>query len=135
MTYLGSYDSFSVLLLRKVRENSWNLSTFSLLLKKPNYKNPRRFLYLVKHTKFVLIPKWSTVLLGKTMIKATFNLLDVIENFSDRTRCSERPDCTWVVAVKMPLYNVHNLQHRAQVMTTFLNEIPLKIRQGCCVTL
>ncbi len=26
---------------------------------------------------------------------------------------------TWVVAEKMPLYNVHNLQHRAQVMTTF----------------
>ncbi len=42
---------------------------------------------------------------------------------------------TRVVADKMPLYNVHNLQHRAQVMTTLLNAIPLKIRQGYCVTL
>ncbi len=42
---------------------------------------------------------------------------------------------TRVVADKMPLYNVHNLKHRAQVMTTFLNEIPLKMRQGYCVTL
>ncbi len=33
----------------------------TLLLEKPNYKNPRRFLYLVAHTKFVLIPKCSTV--------------------------------------------------------------------------
>ncbi len=61
MTYLGSYDSFSVLVLRKVRENSWNLSTFSLLLEKPNYKNPRRFVYRVNHTNFVLIIKWNTV--------------------------------------------------------------------------
>ncbi len=34
------------------------------------------------------------------------------------------------VAEKMPLYTMHNLPHRAQVMTTFQNEIPLKIRQG-----
>ncbi len=49
----------SVLVLRKVRENWWNLSTFSLLLEKPKYKNPRRFLYRVKHTKFALIFKES----------------------------------------------------------------------------
>ncbi len=61
MPYLGSYDSFSVLVLRKVRENSWNLSTFSLLLGKPNYKNPRRFLYRFDHTKLVLILKCNTV--------------------------------------------------------------------------
>ncbi len=30
----------------------------------------------------------------------------------------------------MPVYTVHNLPHRAQVMTTFQNESPLKIRQG-----
>ncbi len=60
MTYLGSYDSFSVLVLWEVRENSWNLSTFSLLLEKQNYKNPRRFLDRVKHTNFVWILKCNT---------------------------------------------------------------------------
>ncbi len=59
-----NYVCFSVLVLRKVRENSWNLITFSLLLEKPNYKNPRRFLYRVKHTKFVLILKCYTVSLS-----------------------------------------------------------------------
>ncbi len=33
-------------------------------------------------------------------------------------------------AEKMPWYTVYNLPHRAQVMTTFKNEIPLKTRQG-----
>ncbi len=61
MTYLGSYDSFSFLALWKVRENSSNLSTFSLLLKKPNYKNPRRFLYRFEFTQFVIIRKCNTV--------------------------------------------------------------------------
>ncbi len=28
------------------------------------------------------------------------------------------------------MYTMHNLPHRAQAMTTFKNEIPLKIRQG-----
>ncbi len=60
MHILGNYVSFSVLVLRKVRENSWNRSTFSLLLEKPNYKNPRRFLYRVGHTKFVLLLKCNT---------------------------------------------------------------------------
>ncbi len=35
---MGSYDSFSVVVLWKVRENLWNLSIFSLLLEKLNYK-------------------------------------------------------------------------------------------------
>ncbi len=30
----------------------------------------------------------------------------------------------------LQMYMMHNLPHRAQVMTTFLNEIPLKIRKG-----
>ncbi len=34
------------------------------------------------------------------------------------------------VAEKMPLYTVHNLPHRAQVMTTFQNDISLKMLQG-----
>ncbi len=61
VAYLGSNDSFSVLVLRKVRENSWKLSTFSLLLEKPIYKNPRRFLYRFEHAKLVLILKCYTV--------------------------------------------------------------------------
>ncbi len=60
MKYI-SYDSFSVLVLRKVRENSWNLSIFSLLLEKLNQKNPRRFFYSFEHTKFALILKCNTV--------------------------------------------------------------------------
>ncbi len=35
-----------------------NLSTFSLLLEKPNYKNPRSFLYCFDHIKFLLIAYW-----------------------------------------------------------------------------
>ncbi len=34
------------------------------------------------------------------------------------------------VAEKMLLYTVYKLPHHTQVMTTFKNEIPLKIRQG-----
>ncbi len=30
----------------------------------------------------------------------------------------------------LQMYTMHNLPHRAQVMTAFSNEIPLKIRQG-----
>ncbi len=61
VAYLGNYDSFSVLVLRKVRENSWNRSTFSLLVEKPNYKNPRSFPYRFERAKFVLILKCNTV--------------------------------------------------------------------------
>ncbi len=35
--------------------------TFSLLMQKPNYKNPRRFLYRFEHTKFVLNLKCNTL--------------------------------------------------------------------------
>ncbi len=35
----------------------------------------------------------------------------------------------------LQIYTMHNLQHRAQVMTTLLNEIPLKIRQGTVLQL
>ncbi len=35
----------------------------------------------------------------------------------------------------LQMFTMHNLTHRAQVMTTLLNEIPLKIRQGYCVAL
>ncbi len=49
---MGSYDSFSALVVWKVREKAWNLSTFSILLEKPNHKNPRRFLYRFKRAKF-----------------------------------------------------------------------------------
>ncbi len=59
---LWNYASFSVLVLREVRENSWNLSKFSLLLGKQSYKNPRRFLYRFEHANFVLILKCSTIL-------------------------------------------------------------------------
>ncbi len=38
VAYLGSYDSFSALVLWRVRENSLKLRTFSLLLEKPNNK-------------------------------------------------------------------------------------------------
>ncbi len=47
----------SLEVLRKVRENSRNVSTFLFLLEKPNYKNPRSFLYRFEHAKFVLIIK------------------------------------------------------------------------------
>ncbi len=30
----------------------------------------------------------------------------------------------------LQMFTMHNLPHRAQVMTTFKNEIPLKMRQG-----
>ncbi len=36
-------------------------SIFSLLLEKPNYNNPRNFLYHFKHTKFVIILKCNRV--------------------------------------------------------------------------
>ncbi len=49
---MGSYDSFSALVLRKARENAWNLNTFSILLEKPNYKNPCSFFYRFKRAKF-----------------------------------------------------------------------------------
>ncbi len=52
VAYMGSYDSFSALVVWKVRENAWNLSTFSILVEKPNHKNPRRFLYRFKRAKF-----------------------------------------------------------------------------------
>ncbi len=42
-------------------EISINLSTFSLLLKKPNYKSPRRFVYRIERTKFLLILNCNTV--------------------------------------------------------------------------
>ncbi len=55
VAYLWSYASCSVLVLRQVSESSWNLSTFSLLLEKSNYKNPRNFLYRFEHAKIVFI--------------------------------------------------------------------------------
>ncbi len=61
---MGIYDSFSVLVLLKVRENSWNLSTFSLLVEKQNHKNPRSFLYRFDQTKFVLILSCSSIFRG-----------------------------------------------------------------------
>ncbi len=50
---IGLELSFSVLELREVRENSRNLSTFSLLLEKPNFKNPCS--YRFKHVKVVFM--------------------------------------------------------------------------------
>ncbi len=32
--------------------------------------------------------------------------------------------------ILVEMYTTHNLPHRTQVMTTFQNEIPLKIQQG-----
>ncbi len=40
---------FSVWELREVRENSWSLSTFWLLLEKLNFENPCRVLYHLEH--------------------------------------------------------------------------------------
>ncbi len=61
VAYLGNYDKFSVSVLLKVRENSRNLSIFSRLLEKPNYKHSRNFLFRFEHKKFVLIIKGKTV--------------------------------------------------------------------------
>ncbi len=58
VAYLGSYESFSGLLLREVRENS---STFLLLLEKTNLKNPCSFLYRFEHAKLVFRLMVSTV--------------------------------------------------------------------------
>ncbi len=145
---MGSYDRFSVLVLWKVRENSLNLCTFSLLLEKPNYKNPRRFLFRFEHTKFVLIIKWNTVslpYLQRNFILKCCHDLCVMLQIMHRVYLQYLYHCiikfksvffteiigqilytflnytqlTWAVAEKMPLYNVHKLQHRAQVMTTF----------------
>ncbi len=44
------------------------------------------------------------VILGKTMIKANFHLLDVIKHFSARERCRERNEYTSFVAV-LELYD------------------------------
>ncbi len=49
-------------MLREVRENSWNLSTFSLLLGKPYFKNPCSFLYRFEHARTVLMVMGNTVL-------------------------------------------------------------------------
>ncbi len=97
---MGSYDSFSVLVLWKVRENSWNQSTFSLLLEKPNYKIPHRFLYRVKHTKFVLILKCNTAQVP--CLQRYFNL-----------KC-----CLDLCAMWQIMHRVH-LQYLYQCMTKF----------------
>ncbi len=34
----------------------------------------------------------------------------------------------YILVEELQMYTMHNLPHRAQVMTTFQNEIPLKIR-------
>ncbi len=52
-TYGFPPQGLSVLGLREVRENSRNLSTFSLLLEKPNVKNPCS--YRVEHVKVVFM--------------------------------------------------------------------------------
>ncbi len=61
---MGQPNRYSVLVLQKVRENSWNLSTFSLLLEELNTKNPRRFVFSFEHAKFVLILKFKIVPYG-----------------------------------------------------------------------
>ncbi len=61
VAYLGSYDCFSVLVLREVREASRNLSTFSLPLEKLNFKSPCSFLYRFEHAKLVFILMGNTV--------------------------------------------------------------------------
>ncbi len=59
--YLWSYVSFSVLVVREVLENPWNLSTVSLLLEKLNFKNPLSFLFRFEHAKLILILKCNAV--------------------------------------------------------------------------
>ncbi len=61
VAYLGSYASFSVLVLLEVRENAWILSAFSLLLEKTNYKNSSSLLYRFEHANIVFMLMGSTV--------------------------------------------------------------------------
>ncbi len=61
VAYLGSYVSFSVLVRREVRENSFNPRTFSILLEKPKYKNASSFLYRFEHAKLIIVPLGNTV--------------------------------------------------------------------------
>ncbi len=145
---MGSYDSFSVLVLWKVRENSWNLSTFSLPLEKPNYKNPRCFSQSfwaykvcinsrVKHSSLPYLQRnfilkcchdlctmWQIIhrvhlqylYQYMTKFKSVFFkaiIRQMAYTFLNYTQL------TWGLAEKMPLYTVHNLPHRAQVMTIF----------------
>ncbi len=145
---MGSYDSFSVLVLRKVRENSWNQSTFSLLPEKLNYKNPRRFLYRLEQTKFVLSLKCNTVSLSylqrNFILKCCHDLCAMWQimhhvhlqylyqyetKFKSLFLCRinqanfifilKLSQLTWGEVEKMPLYTVCKLPHHEQVMTTF----------------
>ncbi len=147
---MGSYDSFSVLVLREVRENSWNLTTFSLLL-----KNPFSFLYHFGHEKFVFILKLNTdpcrnfreisfLNVNLTCARCDNLYTMYICNISANTWPNANDELTghivckfWNykqlrcgVTEKMPLNTVYKLPHRAQVRSTFKNEISLKVRQG-----
>ncbi len=56
----GVFIVFSVLVVRVVPENACGLSTFSLLLDKPNFKNPCSCLFRFEHAKLVYILKFTT---------------------------------------------------------------------------
>ncbi len=58
---------------------------------------PSIFLTLFMHVHIGIIK--TTVSLGKTMIRASLHLLDVIQKFSARQCCRERNECTPFVAV------------------------------------
>ncbi len=79
-----SYASFSVLVLQEVRENSWSLSTFSLLLEKPNFKNPCSFFYRFEHAKFVFL------LIVNTVPCRTFRGISIKNVDQASTQCGNR---------------------------------------------
>ncbi len=60
VAYLGSFYSFTVLVVRVVPENACCLSTFSLPLERPNFKNSCSCLFCFEHAKLVFILKFTT---------------------------------------------------------------------------
>ncbi len=83
------------------------LSTFSLLLEKQDYKNLRRFLYLVAHTKFVLIlseAQFPAVSLEELHFKMLSWPVRNVANYASRKS-----------AISLPMY------HRIQICFLYRN--------------
>ncbi len=96
------------------------------------FKNHCGLLYRFEHAQFVLILKCNIV---PTVYNdyASCELciikdyeLNVCEYFGKENRFK----FAQILVDILQMFTMHNLPHRAQVMTAYLNDIPLKVRQG-----